>query len=584
MRKRTIYWLRDRASSTHEILSELLEQKGIETIFFNDIRSLLDHYNKKRVNVIVAGDDAPSEVVSNALKVLVGHPNLYGVRIIFSVSQDASEEIRFAYHLGCRDIIPFDLEHKTWVQRFLFSTSTRSLSVSIPHPQITLRSIAGVYVPGKIVWFGPKSLRIEARLDASVGAPLTLVGPLAQYLGVKSIQLVVEKREKTNLLYRFSDAYICTFQVPTSAQPKLRKVLEHFNGEKGEGSRIKVFAAVQSRELREILYESLPRQDYILATALSKNHIVSEPQYFSPDIVFMDATLVDGQDYSIFSDMLAALPQATPIVIVGNRSTIEDLRALAPGRRLFIQTKLRSQSIHDLIQNRFLKGMQRAHYLEPPGAALVRESNVFSSCEIYISARLKSVSPLGAKLDLPIEIGKFGFCRLESPFIQKATRGEVFGKITGSSGGYDESNQHPYSIEVLFCNTSASRRIRIARMMLDTLRTQLRIPEDMAKPAIESSKAIGPEPVIERTAVPADISPANEEFLVRVSDSAKTVVTAIRQKNILGIILPVLLMLTFIGAAGAALYWLTEVYAPTHEKSGGIFSRELERFKSKDRP
>ena len=173
MKSKTIYWLTDTVLPVFKERAEYLLQKGVEVYFFNDINSLLDYYSKKRVNVIVISDDFRKEILQATLTQISSLPNLYGVRLILSVQQNVPSLIKQAYELGFRDIIPFDLDGRQWLHRFLFSISGSEIPFTSPHPHVGLKAIGGVFIPARIVWISNDRIRfLRGELEEIVELPM----------------------------------------------------------------------------------------------------------------------------------------------------------------------------------------------------------------------------------------------------------------------------------------------------------------------------------------------------------------------------------------------------------------------------
>ena len=584
MKKKSIYWLCRQMTSQYKERKSLLSQKGVQVQFFNDIGSLLEYYTSKRVNVIVVSDDLGPNAAAAALETLSSHPNLYGVRVIFSVSKNIPFLIEKAYEMGVRDIIPLDLEPKPWCQRFLFSSGAGEAKAPEPLPQLLVKSISGVYVPGRVVWLDDGRIRIECRIQAKVGTRLTMIGPIARFLGVKTIAIVIEKKDRSNLRYRYSDAFICRLKLPKDKIPKLGKLLALLEEEKSDKG-LKIFSAVKTADVRNELIEALGNNDVILATALNRQHITTEPKYFSPQLVFIEDLLCLPSDLSTFHKMVENLPEGVPIVVIGDKAKVDSLRSLAGGRKIHVLPKVR-ENMMALIYQRYLTGQSWQKNFDSKNAIVVGSKSRFTCCEIYVPARLRAIHPQGATLALPVSIGRFGFCRVESSFIKKTFSDKVFGKIVASYNMTHLSSEHPHMVDVLFGNILLEHRKNLSALMAAALLKLLGIKQD-PRTTLPKPEKIPDAPIPEKVLDPEIYNPepllSSDEVIEKIAGQTKQLARNVKNSEAAKNFVPLFLVLAFLGLMGATLYWMMLNYDPKESVSGSTFTRELEKFKNQNR-
>lgn len=567
MKKRNVYWLCHKVTPLHDERVNVLAQKGVEVQFFNNINDLLKYYTLKRVNVIIVSDDGPRELTERELDTLSSHPNLYGVRLILSVDRNVAHIVNKAYQLGFRDILPLDLMTKLWVKRLLFSSSSRASHIASGSMQVSFKEIAGVYVPGRIVSLSHQRVRLEARIKVSLGTHVTILGGLAAHLGMNALRLEVENLDVTNLRYRFSDALICRLLLPPERIPRLETALELLARDR-PGHELKVFAAIKTVVTRNQLIEILGRSQVHLATALNKNHIIEEPKYLGPHIVLLEDLFCHPDDLTLFSRMVDHLPDGIPIVIVGERRNIDDLKSLAPGHRVYVLPKIRDNLL-SLILNHYLTGRSLNNTVDEENTIRVGINSRFSSCEIYLPSRQISIHPEGASFRVPIDVGRYGLCRVESPWIRKIKH-QVYGKVIRNYLSEGEQNDNHHIIEVAFANLLRHERSLLSGVIVDrmiktySLNKELFVPENTLASVQDDSEDIKIEPFV------------SELEAVPVQKTRSLAHRDIDRKSAEDYI-PILGGLLFILSLVLFFYWALQHYDPS-EGTGGVFSDSLEKF------
>lgn len=575
MKNKSVYWLSQYHTKIHEDRATALKSKGFNIEFFQKIDTLLSYYTKKRVNILILEDDFPKKIIKTYLNRLAQDPNLYGVRLILSHSNQDNDLLEIAYQSGFRDMIPSDLSHKDWAQRFAFSTSGASKPFNIPNPMVTMSQISGVFAPGRMIWISPSQIRFEAKIKATPGTKLSLTGPLADYLGVKTIPIEIIREEKTNLKYHYSEAYIANWTPPAEKAGKMKIVFDHLEGQ-GEEQTLKVFAAVKNSDVRNKLFETLNNSKIALATALSKQHIINEPRYFSPHIVLIEDKLCSAQDLNIFSKMAENLPEHAPIVVIGERCNINELKSLAPGRKIFILPKIR-ENLSQLIFQKFLSNRRWQTSARDQNALSVASNSNFSTCEIYIPARLKQLGPHGVVLNLSTFVGQFGFCRVDSPFIKKVQRGKIFLKIIKSYDHPGNPTTYGQTIECLHTNIIGEKRRVLGNSLFSHLHKQYDLALNKNLFKITSASAIQQKKDEDQSSGFDTV-----DVVDKTIDHVKDFVVVAKKSPIVEIGVPMAFLVGFLIAGGIALFWLIDEHGPKNTKTGQSFSKQLQIFKERN--
>lgn len=562
-----LYWLTSEVKQRQTNRGEILKRKGINTTFFTGIMDLLEACNKQRVSTIILSDNFPPNIFMENLEQISKSPLLYGIRLILSVEAGSNEVSQASYQYGFRDIIPADLQNKQWINRILFSSSGKNRKIPIPLPNIGLKTVAGVYTPIRIVWLEKGKLKLEARIKAAPGTKLNLVGPLADKMGKKMLSITVLSQENSNLKYRFGDAYICSWKPSTENLNKLKIFLDHLST-LAEKNKVKIFTAIKSSTIRSKLLESLDHPEYIIASALNKNHIITEPKFFGPDLIFIENNLCNKDDLNIFRKMAENLPQKTVIIIIGEIDHLNDLRSVAPGRQLHVLPRVKDNMNYQIFQ-KYLRSRSNTDLTED--SQLIPHDYPLSHGEIFTSARLTSLNPGAATLLLPLAIGKFGLCRLDSPFIKKMTDLSILSKITDSYELPHAEEDHRYFVEIHFSNLQKNLRNKLAKFMIKSLENQL---EGEKNPTQDQSRPIEAE----LKSSPSAMEIIAPEIVENLTYSTRGILSRIRASGVMKWMFPLITMALFFFLLMKGLEYIEQEYK-SKSKSGKVFTNQLEQFK-----
>ena len=573
MKTRSAYWLTETVTALDKSRAELLYSKGVQISFFTDLETVLKTCESKRVSTIIVNDSFPRSQTIDIIESIAANPNLYGVRILLNRKKSDTFIDNLAYKEGFRDLIPSNLPNNMWVNRVSFSSSITDTRLPVTTPNLGLRAMARVCVPTRIIWLGPKKLKIESKVEAKPGDKINLIGPLADKLGQKVLSLTVDSREISNLRYRFGNAFVCSWNTSKEKNGKLRIILNHIESQ-AEESPIKIFMAVSSASMRSELISSLSQPEYVIASALSRNHIITEPKYYGPDIVFIEDELCKFEELGLFGKMAENLPKGCPIVIIGEINSIEELRSLAPSRKIHVLPRIK-KNLNSLIFQRYLKQHKPRSNIE---GTCIPDTNPMSHGELYFSARLTSVSPYAATVKTPINIGKFGLCRIESPFFKRIIKGSITSKISDNYKMPGAQNQTENYISCHFSNISKNGQLNIGRLMVTHLSSEFNLSDEITEPdpIIEHVPSITTTPVI-------DIL-KTEAIVENLAEGTKGALGWLRNSSIIGWGLPIIAITIFFIMMFKGLEWVREEYASKYQKSGRIFSDQLEQFQKSKKP
>ncbi len=505
-KKKSVYWLTQSVSDIHRHKVELLHQRGYQVTFYATLDELVAASATRRSGILVIGDEGDETEVGRAIHLLSTLPLTGGARLILSISTQRNSVKNLAAATAFRDLLPLNLADNQWIRRFAFATAGRAVDMPIPHPQISMNSIAAVALPSRLVWVSPQKILIECRTSPKADDNLTLSGPLAEAMGVKSLSLVVEETRKHELMYRFSDAVVARWSVPEVAKARSQHLLEKIK-HSSKGPKCKVYVVVQNTSLRAELFDHMLDDRIDVSTALQKNAIAEEPRFFSPDIVFIEDSFCAGEDAPRFLQMLEVLAKNVPVVVLGKKMNQLELQEIDSVRRFFVLPKL-PPNLLSLVFTRYLPPALRRVPKVDEGAAYLSDSDPLSLGQISVPARIVQLHPSMITLSVPIPIGVFGLCRVDSPLIKSVIDRAPYAKITSSyehPKAADPGFAHVIEGYLVDVDREDQRRIasHLSEMVCDSFGYSLPVTQTEAResevsrerPANAGSKPADPLPV-----------------------------------------------------------------------------------------
>jgi hypothetical protein len=427
VQKRRAFWLTGAVSETERDRALLLNEHGIAVQFFTSIDAFLRELDIRRAGIIIVSDHELPAVTRNVIHMLMNTPEIQGAKMIFNCSEGAHEIRMLAAGAGFRDIIPESLDDSHWLQRFRFATASRPAEFRQPPVQATMHMISALALPARIVWVSPGQIRLECRVRPPVGSTFSLSGPLADAFGVSALSLTVRSTERSNLLYRFSDALICDWSVPASSKPIAESVLNEIRRE-DTGPRCRVFVAIQNSGLRREVLSRFEDPRFEISSAIQKHSIAHDPRFFSPDLVLIEGSLCSLENEH-FTSMMGHLPEHAAIVIFGKVANFSLLRAKYAPRTIILLNSV-PRDITTSALNRFMPVRRKIEDLTRINGSYLASESPYSVAEVLFSARLNRIHPTAASLTLPFQVSNFALARVDSPFIRKSTGSSLLLKVT----------------------------------------------------------------------------------------------------------------------------------------------------------
>lgn len=427
-KKRRVFWLTPGNSASVGERALALTNKGYDVQLFGSLDQLSAELESKRANVIIITDDAPQEVNESTLYRMMSMPEVQGARLILTTTQTTPKLNKIAACSNFRDIIPLDIDEKNFLMRFIFATAGRPAKFAYPAGQICLKNISAANFPARIIWISPTQIRLECRLKMPPGSALTIVGELADYLGVGQLSGHVIETHRSHLLYRFSEAILVEWQVPNAARDKAMAALEQLEAQ-STGPRTRVFVAIQSSDLRIKILVRFNEPRFEVITAIQKQSIIDDPKFFTPDVVFIEDQLILEDGGQRFQQMLSNIAGGATIFVLGSLNERETWQQNFPQHRI-IELPRDGQVITSNILAHHLPLYDKRPLESHTNTVHFAAENPLSLADVQIPARLTRIHPTALQIALPAPVSQFTLARIDSPIIHKSINRSPYVKIT----------------------------------------------------------------------------------------------------------------------------------------------------------
>ncbi|MBC7659400.1 MAG: hypothetical protein H7249_06800 [Chitinophagaceae bacterium] len=454
MKRSGIYWLCSSIEEVHQRRASILDDIGYQVYFFENLEALIKEICVKRAKILILGDEWPSDVAIKHIQTFANIPDIIGARLLLSNSRNDYELMRAASMEGFRDIIPTDLEDSEWLQRFEFATSGMESILDIHSDLKKFEEKIEINIPARVVWIGPQTLWIESKTIAAVGDTIAIRGAFAERFGLNEINAVVIERQKSHLSYRFSEALVVNWakDVMARAEPTAIKETIEYLGRVDLGLRPKIFLAIQSPALRTTILRYADRRKYEVHTALQKNSLVYEPRFFTPDLIFIEEQMTNGEGHHAFLEMVRYLPEHATIVTIGSRYEGTDIKGSTGNRRMRSLRHIPT-NLAELIERDYLA----AFHLKKPEAqsnrlAFLPHDHALSYALVSAEAKLQSADYLQFEISSTSRINTYSLLKVQGSKLSTILGGPAYLKVVASCDPDDAVLEPPYRFKAHLCN------------------------------------------------------------------------------------------------------------------------------------
>ncbi|MBI2603645.1 MAG: hypothetical protein HYW48_11390 [Deltaproteobacteria bacterium] len=609
-----IIWLQLDASDRHLRKVRALEMAGREVTIASSLSNFREKLQQRKYPIILLGDGGDDKKVRESIIGIRALPEIWGARFILIVEKYDADLLELAASLNFRDLIPLNLPEDEWVFRIGYSSAGRERPFPLPTGQITLKSIAKLDLPARLIWMSPTRMCIETEIFPAVGSRLAVVGNLARELRVPHILFVVEGVKHEQLKYRFSTAVVGRWRVEPAFQAHIEAVLKGLRN-KAPSAGHRVYIAMKDKVRKHFLADYFEGQlGAEVSIALFVKSIGYEPKFFTPDIIFMDADLCVENGY--FSQMLAVVSKELPIIIVDDGIHAEKIRRVGPEHHLIFMSELTTEVLDALA----------GEYLSEPSVKKALDEDAFyfekssdeSFAMVSCPARLSKIHPFAVEVSCPYKVKRFALAHLKSPLLQKILGRDLWIKVTGTRPAVSPDDpSFPERLEGILADIEIPKREALGQALGDWIHKHLTsyqfdphktessvfeqeieeashhaaLEELLKAQAGEEGKELEIRPVGEAgpKLVPPFIAPVpsseeeeQEPIPIRrpiPQPFSERLVAALTSDSFKKFLIFLVISLGLL-----ILLTLTIPYLAQHyEKSGGVYSEQLERFKEIER-
>ena len=434
----SVYWLKSENSEEFSSKKDVLCELDYAVEDFTSYEELLERVKIKRSTIIIITPQSNSEEEMKELQSIVTTPELQGARFIISYDKPSTQYFERAISEGVRDIISSHLNDNKWLRNFLFAVKGNSDSESkVYGSRIHVNDDIKITLPSRVSWWDGKKGVVEAKLRFKKGQRAHVSGALFESFGLPVANLEVEEAGQQNLIYRFSQYFKASLldEVSPDAKAKTLEVLSTIKEEK----RYKVFIASSSPALRTALLTYLPKQEFDTHTAMQKYSMVSEPQFFTPDIVFIESRLCEGDGMSKFQEICSHLPEHAIICVVG-QADISAFTNFATGKKV-IGLKNIPKNLTEVLRKEtenFPKERTdetALHNIRIPG------SHNFSYCRVHLFVKRLGVHEKELEFVVEEDLLPYSLIKVESTMFEKLYNFNIFAKIVSVEKTEDGLNK-----------------------------------------------------------------------------------------------------------------------------------------------
>lgn len=624
-KQKHILWLASKDTPHLYDKREQLKKHHFSCTLINSVEELRRSLKEQRVPVIIVSEGEDENQTRDFIMAPGMIPDARGSRWLYILSSHNPDLIFLAGSANFRDVIPFDLPDQQWLHRVLFSSAGSPLPFPIPMNRMTLDHPARLIFPARLVSISRDSLRVECPVTPEPKVRLSLGGSFLFSSDPGELQIEVQKSEHSSLTHRFSTAVTAGWSHQGESNEEiLRQIRKKISLQKDPGYR--VYMAVKSRQSRELLLSFFDRKKFDVNTALTLKNLISEPPFYTPDLIVIEEFLCLPPHKDRFKKMLELVSPQTGILVVGSEFQATDTLKSLCGERTYIEiSEPDDQNISQAINRLMLSG--KGELASESGVYYFDKRDPLSSVELILGqGRLSSVHPYVIEIGSPCLMKNFSLCQVDSPFLTRWLGKKPWlkltelsdkslsrdKKITYTGAGFlaDVSQQDKHQLAkalILFMSRvfhtpmsksspeamGAAARETPAFDSEDSLFTKNSLVSDTQIGQMDTTRYYDEHDIETPQSAPSEISglaskpgadlshpgvrifsDQKPEHVDRERDLFKVISDALFAKEFLYVL--VFLFVSFI--TFAAIQWWIPVLSKSYEKSGAVFVDQIEKY------
>ncbi|MDD9950879.1 MAG: hypothetical protein OXT67_04865 [Zetaproteobacteria bacterium] len=476
-----ILWLTPEKDAFQQSATERLAQLDIACTWVHSIEQLTAQLHAKRPLSILVSDTPTRELPATYITRLGGIDVARKTRWILLYHRERRSLFRLAASCQFRDCIPMELDMRSWGDRLRFALAGKGVLPNIQTTRMHIRESTNIILPAKLVWIDRQSIRIEGYTNPPLASELILAGGLIREAFSQAITVQVEKVEKQHLNYRFSNAVEGSWRVPGLTQDEALHHL-HIHRQPSAPKKGRIYVVVRQKSIREHITAGFSNHEYDLQYALQTQNIVKEPQFYSPDLIFLDAGLMQPpQQREYLHECLEHLPPQATMIIVGDQLQSKDLehhQHLLTSERLKLVPLLTQDYMRQL-----RLGLERSRAADDHLNKIFLERADELSC-VYLktTARMVEVNASSAYLEFDFPVRKYAIMEMTSPLLSEWLQSSAMLKVmsvqptpTPTPAEKQDATTQRFLTYCFFCDLSGRKRHVLAHALLRYFGTSLGI-------------------------------------------------------------------------------------------------------------
>ncbi|MFK7823105.1 MAG: hypothetical protein AB8G05_03050 [Oligoflexales bacterium] len=419
-------------------MGEQLKKHQFHCDYVFSISELSEQLSEQRASIILLGNGNSKAETLDFILSLPTITEAKGSRWVLTLNEYQADLVEIAAASNFRDFVPSNIPQNLWLFRVLYASSRQALDFPIPSAHIAVDHPSVFHFPGRIVWLNNDRIRIESQIAPPLGTTIEVVGDLFGKKENKVLKLHIEKVEQKRLVYRFSSALEGSWSVQPNQKSDFIKYLKE-NAIISSKPKYRIFLGIKSKEYRKQIINYFNSDQYDCNSALQLKSLLFEPNYYSPDILFIEDSLCCGAHSQRFQKMIENLDNSVPVVIIGANPEIAVHKEHYKNKTIVQMVQVSQDGLNEICRQH-LPPIERL--MDMHKATFYLDSDEPLSCiSIKVPGKINSLHSMTVYLSSPYPLKNFSIFKIQSPLLKKWLGKDPWFKITkltGTNSSYDK--------------------------------------------------------------------------------------------------------------------------------------------------
>lgn len=466
-----VLWITDRKLKYQSAITSRLKTLHFDVYWCQSLQQFQDLNSELSYSKLVLSEFVqPLETEKMLSQINSTHWLIGSRKVATFIHPDDQLQMKIAAS-GFRDIIHENANFDEFINRIHFGFSAGSFPAPEVLPKIERYEPVKLSLPGRAIWISAHAVKIECNLLPIAGDIIHVNGPLFRTFGIEQLELKIIRIQSFKLNFRFSYSIYGLWKKDVLGEFEISQKMDRLRIPDSE-EKVRIFLILQTPRLQERLLPKLD-QNYDVSSSHDLKNLLTDPEYFKPDIVAIENSYFFKENLPIFEKFLKKFGQKTCICILGRVEESLDIFKQNQHPLVFYLPKDLisgiSEGIDKKIDDLNLKmSEKRAWYL--------KNFEQISLCEVEISSAITAISPQGCTIQSGHSIKPYSIIRLESPWISDTISQSVWIKLAEQKQPSDSVNlDGKVNLESIYSGLSHSQKTAIAkRLILQTSKKYMR--------------------------------------------------------------------------------------------------------------